>query len=226
MNIILLVTFTFLSSLTLAKKFKINVEKSLTPTEILKKYKSHHKKLCNPNISCSKKEFILFKPVAGLGDTLNALEAAFIEALKSGNLIFIDWHYFDPKLTFTWEKVHFYRDKVENCDILKKCQPLLTIEGHLTFDHEVLKLPQVNDETIISNEFINSGEVKRYIMEPSKGLQEMIDENNFDCDASVVIRTGENDSNEFLHKSDHEIFTMPQKFQSPQIIEKHIPHFR
>lgn len=195
---------------------KFTFSKKIAPTDLLQKYKAYHKKACNSNVKCSEKEFILFKPVAGLGDSLNAMEAAFIEALKSGNLFFIDWKYFNPALTFTWKQTHFYRDKIENCDISKICAPKIEVEGHLTFDHDVLKLPKVNE---IPLSLVNSGKIKQYLMKPSKILEKMIEEEikDFKCDAGVVIRTGENDYNEFLDKSDHEIFTQCIKNHHPPL---------
>ena len=147
--------------------------------------------------------------MAGLGDSLNAMEAAFIQAIKTGNLFYVDWHFFRPELTFDWKEYHDLKWKKENCDVVKSCSPVVSIVGHLTSDHEILKLPVVNPIENLPEGFINSLEIKKYLMSPSGELKSMIDEyvvdGKFECDASVVVRTGKYDYNEFLVGLGYEI---------------------
>lgn len=196
------------------KKFKFSSD--ISNSDLLTKYRAYHQKACNSNIKCNNREYFLFKPAAGLGDTINAMEALFHLALKTGNLIYFDWHYFNPDLVFTWKEIHFYQYKVENCDILKECKPLATVTGHVTMDSPVLKLPQVNE---LPAGFTNSGMVKKYLLQPSDNLKSLIDQQlkKFKCDAALVLRTGQHENVEFLHEHDYEKFVECALKHSPPL---------
>lgn len=179
-------------------------DKTDTSAQVLAAYKKFHQKKCNPNLKCKKRPFILFRPVAGLGDSLQALEAALFATLKTGNMFFVDWTFYWPELTFDWYETHGLNYKLKNCDVIRKCEPMVEIEGHLTSKSWMHKLVKINE---LGNSQINSNEWLRYFAKPSEKLNSVINQYKpVHCDASVVIRTGLGEYNEFLGAGDEDKF--------------------
>jgi len=197
--------FLLLIPLATSQLFKIPDE-AKTAKSIMKLYREFHAEKCNPKLSCKQKPFILFEPQAGLGDTANAMLAAFHIALKSGYMFQVNWRFHSPKMTFSksWIKTFSRQYRRENCDVVKVCKPRTTIKGHVVSGHTALTLDVVNK---ISDQVRNDRGWMKVLLQPSEKVLKLVDEFQPDsCDA-VVVRTGLHDYNEFLHPGDEDRFT-------------------
>lgn len=56
--------------------------------------------LSNSKLKCTDLQAVVFKPTAGLGDSANALSAAFLYTIRAGMMFFIDWQPWDWETGF------------------------------------------------------------------------------------------------------------------------------
>ena len=81
---------------------KVQIRQNLFLTSVLQTYsKWQNGLLKNEKLKCTEYQAVVFTPSAGLGDSANALSAAFLYTIRAGMMFFIDWTPFEWETAFS-----------------------------------------------------------------------------------------------------------------------------
>lgn len=160
--------------------------------------------LHNPKILCSEYRAVIFKNTAGLGDSANALSAAFMYTVNAGMMFFVDWKPWAWTEGFSGPGFPVdYKELVED-DLVCEGKSIIHLSGHLTAKHRLAHAKRVNkDINFLATRFFEQ------FFSPSIPVQKIIDSFKDQVTlntVAVVIRTGWDDWQQFLLPNDPEKF--------------------
>ena len=131
----------------------------------------------NNNLKCEDLQAVVFTPSAGLGDSANALSAAFLYTIRAGLMFFIDWQPWDWETGFAGpgfevgfkksmkngrlceKTVDFERTKKNGEKQTIQRSNIIRLQGHITAQHILAKIPKLNEDinfNAVRKIFINS----------------------------------------------------------------------
>lgn len=160
--------------------------------------------LQNKNLNCKDYEAVIFKPTAGLGDSANALSAAFMYTVNTGKMFFIDWKPWDWDVGFSGPGFPVDYKKLIKQKSICEHSKLLKLSGHITANHPLAHAKKLNKDihfaaTKFFQHFFAPSQAVLAVLAPYENI---VTEKT----VAIIIRTGWDDWQQFLLPDD------PKKF--------------
>nr|XP_039251699.1 uncharacterized protein LOC120329223 [Styela clava] len=202
--------------------FRVSTQgKWISFENLAEKYAAWHERaLKNEEIQCSERKILVFTPNAGLGDSIGALTSAYMYAMRTSRLFFINWQPFPWTVTFSELPFFYDYQKALKLKIGSTEDPVLCPDqndeasfmyGHITHEHPLVKEADKQDY------YTDYNAVTEYFMKPSTKVQEVMDtitegpfknqdKNQNIHKVAIVMRTGIGEYNQFLSIGDEKNF--------------------
>jgi hypothetical protein len=100
-------------------------------------------------------EGVVFKNAAGLGDSANALSAAFLYSVRAGKMFFVDWKPWQWEIGFSGPGFPVDYQKLMKTKKICAHSKLLKLSGHITAQHP---LAQAKKCKFFSPNYFQTGE--------------------------------------------------------------------
>lgn len=161
--------------------------------------------LSNSKLKCTDLQAVVFKPTAGLGDSANALSAAFLYTIRAGMMFFIDWQPWDWETGFAGPGFQVSYSKMIKEKRLCESPNLVHLDGHITASHKLAKIRKLNEDISF-----NAVRFFQTFFTPSDPVQKIIDSIKLPSESiAMVIRTGWDDWQRFLVKETEDPLKFP-----------------
>jgi len=160
----------------------------------------------NPNIKCSDYQAVVFKNTAGLGDSANALSAAFMYTINAGLMFFIDWKPWAWSDAFSGPGFPVDYQALLADNQICQGRNVIHLSGHITAKHRLAMIKRVNMEVnFLATRFF------QHFFAPSEAVQSIVDSFSpqiSEKTVALVIRTGWDDWQQFLLPEDPDKFPL------------------